>query len=136
MTLTVKVISPDQTVLNSTADEVILPSSTGQLGVLTDHAPLITALDAGVIRFRRDRDWATVAVSSGFAEIEDNEVAVLVRSAQLGVDIDAEAARTELTAAEERLAGIKEDDKQGKILAEQDLRLARARLQATTNVWF
>ncbi len=134
MTLTVKVISPDQTVLNSTADEVILPSSTGQLGVLTDHAPLITALDAGVIRFRRDREWATVAVSSGVADIEDNEVAVLVRSAQLGVDIDAEAARTELTAAEERLAGIKEDDKQGKILAEQDLRLARARLQATTNV--
>jgi len=134
MTLTVKVISPDQIVLNSTADEVILPSSTGQLGVLTDHAPLITALDAGVTRFRRDREWATVAVSNGFAEIEANEVAVLVRRAELGVDIDAEAARTELTAAEERLAGIKEDDKQGKILAEQDLRLARARLQATTNV--
>ncbi|MFN9649973.1 MAG: F0F1 ATP synthase subunit epsilon, partial [Pseudanabaena sp.] len=38
MTLTVKVISPDHTILDTVAEEVILPSSTGQLGILTGHA--------------------------------------------------------------------------------------------------
>ncbi len=48
MTLTVRVIAPDRTVWDENADEVILPSTTGQVGILTGHAPLLTALDTGV----------------------------------------------------------------------------------------
>ena len=61
MTLTVKVIAPDQTILDTVAEEVILPSSTGQLGILTDHAPLISALETGVLRFRKDKTWNAIA---------------------------------------------------------------------------
>ena len=49
MTLTVRVVSPDKTVWDATAEEVILPSTTGQLGILTGHAPLLTALDTAVM---------------------------------------------------------------------------------------
>ncbi|CAN1212280.1 ATP synthase F1 subunit epsilon [Tumidithrix helvetica PCC 7403] len=131
MTLTVKIISPGSTVLDAKAEEVILPSTTGQLGILTNHAPLVTALDIGVLRYRQDKAWAAIALTGGFAEIEDNEVTILVKSAQAGKDIDAETARNELTAAEQKLASLKEDDKQGKIQAEQAVKTARARLQAT-----
>lgn len=41
MTLTIRVISPDKTVWDGPADEVILPSTTGQLGVLSGHAPML-----------------------------------------------------------------------------------------------
>ncbi|NJK33831.1 MAG: F0F1 ATP synthase subunit epsilon [Oscillatoriales cyanobacterium SM2_2_1] len=131
MTLAIKVISPDRTVLDDTVEEVILPSTTGQLGILTDHAPLITALDIGVMRYRKDRDWQAIALLGGFAEVEENEVTVLVQSAQAGVDINPEKAREELTAAEQRYSRVAEGDRQGKILADKAVRLARARLQAT-----
>jgi len=115
MTLTVKVISPDHTILDTVAEEVILPSSTGQLGILTGHAPLISALETGVLRFRKDKAWAAVALTGGFAEVEENEVTVLVRNGELGSEINAEEARQELAKAEQDLANIKPDDKQGKI---------------------
>lgn len=132
MTLTVKVISPDTTILNASAEEVILPSTTGQLGILTNHVPLVTALDIGVMRFRQDKTWSAIALLGGFAEIEDNEVTILVNSAEAGSSINPEAARNDLAAAEKHFDEIKEDDKQGKIQAEQAVRRARARLQATS----
>jgi F-type H+-transporting ATPase subunit epsilon len=134
MTLTVKVIAPDQTILDTAAEEVILPSSSGQLGILTGHAPLISALETGVLRFRKDKAWAAIALTGGFAEVEEDEVTVLVRSGELGSTIDAEEARKKLADAEQALAGIKAEDKQGKIQAEQSLSLARARVQATTPI--
>jgi F-type H+-transporting ATPase subunit epsilon len=134
MTLTVKVIAPDQTILDTVAEEVILPSATGQLGILTDHAPLISALETGVLRFRKDKAWAAIALTGGFAEVEENEVTVLVRSGELGSAINPDDARKKLEEAEQALAGIKAEDKQGKIQAEQNVRTARARLQATTAI--
>ncbi len=134
MTLTVKVIAPDQTIVDTVAEEVILPSSSGQLGILTGHAPLISALETGVLRFRKDKAWAAIALTGGFAEVEENEVTVLVRSGELGSTINADEARKKLADAEQTLAGIKAEDKQGKIQAEQGLSLARARVQATTAI--
>ncbi len=134
MTLTVKVISPDQTLLDTVAEEVILPSATGQLGILTDHAPIISALETGVLRFRKDKVWSAIALTGGFAEVEENEVTVLVRSGELGSTINPEEARKKLDEAEQALASVKPEDKQGKIQAEQNLRTARARLQATTAI--
>ena len=43
MSLNVRVITPDKVVWDAVAEELILPSSTGQIGILTDHAPLLTA---------------------------------------------------------------------------------------------
>ena len=134
MTLTVKVIAPDLTIVDTVAEEVILPSSSGQLGILTGHAPLISALETGVLRFRKDKAWAAIALTGGFAEVEENEVTVLVRSGELGSTINADEARKKLEEAEQALASIKTEDKQGKIQAEQNLSIARARLQATTAI--
>lgn len=130
MTLTLKVISPEETVLDGTADEVILPSSTGQLGILTNHAPLTTVLEIGVLRFKTNNQWQAIALMGGVAEVEENEVTVLVNSAIAGSKVDAAEARKELEAAEKQLTAIKDGDKQGKIQAEQALKRAKAKLQA------
>jgi F-type H+-transporting ATPase subunit epsilon len=131
MTLILKVISPGETVLDGTADEVILPSFTGQLGILTNHAPLTTVLDIGVLRFKTNNQWQAIALMGGLAEVEENEVTVLVNAAIAGSKVDAAEARKELEAAEKHLAAIKDGDKQGKIQAEQALKRAKAKLQAT-----
>jgi F-type H+-transporting ATPase subunit epsilon len=132
MTLILKVISPGETVLDGTADEVILPSSTGQLGILTNHAPLTTVLDIGVLRFKTNNQWQAIALMGGVAEVEENEVTVLVNSAIAGSNVDAAEARKELETAEKHLSAIKDGDKQGKIQAEQAMKRAKAKLQATT----
>lgn len=134
MSLTVRVISPDKTVWDSQAEEVILPSTTGQLGILTDHAPMLTALDIGVMRVRPQKDWVAIALMGGFAEVENNEVTILVNGAERGETIDAETALQAYTAAEERLNKAATGTRQEQIQAKQALKRARARLQAAGGV--
>mgnify|MGYP006222962145 CR=1 FL=1 len=52
MSLTLRVLATDQNVFDGSADEVILPSTTGQLGILPGHISLLTAIDIGVLRVR------------------------------------------------------------------------------------
>ena len=72
MSLNIRVITPDRIVWDATAEEVILPSSTGQLGILKDHAPLLTALDIGVMRLKTAGNWTSIILVEGFAEVEKN----------------------------------------------------------------
>ena len=131
MTLTVRVIAPDKTVWDGTADEVILPSVTGQLGILSGHASLLTALDTAVMRVKSGKDkWTPIALMGGFAEIDNDEVTVLVNGAELGEKIDREQAQTEFTAAEQKLATVTVGNSQELIQANQAFKRARARLQA------
>jgi F-type H+-transporting ATPase subunit epsilon len=132
MVLTVRVIAPDKTVWDSSAEEVILPSTTGQLGILSGHAPLLTALETGVMRVRSaDKTWVPIALMGGFAEVENNEVTVLVNGAERGDSIDREAARAAYTGAESRYSQLQAStNKQEQIQATQALKRARARLQA------
>ena len=131
MTLTVRVVAPDKTVWDAAAEEVVLPSTTGQLGILTGHAPLLTALDTGVMRVRANKDWVAIALMGGFAEIENNEVTILVNGAERGDKIDKEAARSAFSQAESRFNQVQtSENRQEKIQATQALKRARARFQA------
>jgi F-type H+-transporting ATPase subunit epsilon len=132
MTLTVRVISPDKTVWDATAEEVILPSTTGQMGILSGHAPLLTALDTAVMRVRpsRNQDWVAIALMGGFAEVENDEVTILVNGAERGDKIDLEAARTAYTQAQARVNQATNANRQDQIQATQALKRARARFQA------
>ena len=128
MSLNVRVITPDQTVWDAPADEVILPSSTGQVGILSDHAPLLTALDIGVMRLKTDGNWASIVLMEGFAEVEDNKVTILCNGAEEGSSIDASTAQAEL----EKVTLLVDEatTKKEKIEATIELRKAKARLQA------
>ncbi len=131
MSLTVRVIAPDRTVWDASAEEVILPSTTGQLGILTGHAPLLTAVDIGVMRVRAGKDWQNIALMGGFAEVESNEVTVLVNGAERSDTIDADAARAEYTEAQARLEKVAQsDNRQEQIQAAQAFKKARARYQS------
>ncbi len=131
MTLTVRVIAPDKTVWDAQAEEVILPSTTGQLGILSGHAPLMTALDVGVMRVRPQKDWVSIALMGGFAEVENDEVTILVRGAERGDTINQAQARADYEKAQADLNNIASDDRRGLLQARQALSRARARLQAS-----
>ena len=132
MTLTVRVISPDKIVWDAEADEVVLPSTTGQLGVLSGHAPMLTALDIGVMRVRANKNanWQAIALLGGFAEVDEDEVTILVNGAERGDSIKLEESRTAFNDAQTRLNQVTQEDLQGKIQATKELKRARARFQA------
>jgi F-type H+-transporting ATPase subunit epsilon len=132
MTLTLRVLAPDQSIYDGTADEVILPSLTGQMGILTGHVTMLTALDSGVVRVREGSSWASIAVMGGFAEVEDNAVTVLVNAAELGSSIDAAAAEAGFEAAKQAAATFEgKPSSPEKVKAQQNLSQARARLLAS-----
>ncbi len=132
MTLTVRVVAPDKTVWDATAEEVILPSTTGQVGILSGHAPLLTALDTAVMRVRpsSNKEWVAIALMGGFAEVENNEVTILVNGAERGDTINLETARTAYTQAEANLNQSANANRQEQIQANQAFKRARARFQA------
>ena len=132
MSLTLRVLAPDQSVFDGSADEVILPSTTGQLGILPGHVSLLTALDFGVLRVREGGAWKAIALQGGFAEVESDEVTVLVNAAELGSTINADAANRELEAATSAAAPFEgQAPSTEKLKAQQELARARARVQAT-----
>ena len=132
MSLTLRVLAPDQSVFDGTADEVILPSTTGQLGILPGHVSLLTALDFGVLRVREGNGWQAIALQAGFAEVDADEVTVLVNAAELGSSINTDVASKELDAATAALAKFEgQPSSTEKIKAQQELARARARVQAS-----
>ena len=128
MSLNVRVITPDTVVWDALADELILPSSTGQIGILTNHAPLLTALDIGVMRLKSDAGWTSIVLMEGFAEVEENKVTILCNGAEEGSSIDLKTAQEEL----EKVTLLVDEatTKKEKIEATIELRRAKARLQA------
>ena len=132
MTLTLRVLAPDKSVFDDTADEIILPSTTGLLGVLPGHISMVTAIDFGVLRVLRNGNWDSIALTGGFAEVESNEVTVLVNKAEMGKNIDSVQAETELEQAKNQLSQTQDKETSTeKIKAKEALNKAKAWFQAS-----
>ena len=132
MSLTIRVLAPNQSVFDAKADEVIIPSTTGLLGILPGHISLVTAVDIGVMRVCTNGAWNSIALMGGFAEVEADDVTVLVNGAEMGNDIDSIEAESELEkakAALNQLEGQKVSTE--RIKAQEEFNRARARVQAS-----
>lgn len=101
-----EVITPDRVVLSrKDITSVVAPGVEGYLGVLRNHAPLMTELAIGRIDFHCvDGSRDEMAVSGGFMEVIDNTVTILAETAELSGEIDVERAREAARRAEDRLA--------------------------------
>nr|YP_010020340.1 ATP synthase epsilon chain [Ulva australis]QHD45045.1 ATP synthase epsilon chain [Ulva pertusa]QOK35259.1 ATP synthase epsilon chain [Ulva australis]BBO58650.1 ATP synthase epsilon chain [Ulva australis] len=125
MSLQICIMTPDTIFWDEEAEEIILPTNTGQMGVLSKHAPLITALDIGVMSIRQDNSWNRFALMNGFASIQNDKVTILVNSAESKQTIDSNEAENEFLEAQERVnKAVDEKEKVEAILA---FKRARAR---------
>ncbi|XTZ20736.1 MAG: ATP synthase F1 subunit epsilon [cyanobacterium endosymbiont of Rhopalodia fuxianensis] len=135
MTLQVCVITTDRIVWNGTVKEVILPSTSGQLGILSGHAPLLTALDIGVMKIRTDKNWKNLVVMGGFAEVDHDILKILVNSAEVDDKINKEEAQVEFSRAQTHLEQAnKGNNRLEQVKASQAFKRARARLQASGGI--
>ena len=74
MGVKIKVISPEKMIWDTEAEEIVLPSITGGLGILTNHAPLVTVLQTGLLKKREKNGWLPLILWGGVAQIENNEM--------------------------------------------------------------
>nr|YP_009437877.1 ATP synthase CF1 epsilon subunit [Tibetia liangshanensis]YP_010010755.1 ATP synthase CF1 epsilon subunit [Tibetia himalaica]ATG33786.1 ATP synthase CF1 epsilon subunit [Tibetia liangshanensis]QOI00374.1 ATP synthase CF1 epsilon subunit [Tibetia himalaica] len=130
MTLNLCVLTPNRIVWNSEVKEIILSTNSGQIGVLSNHAPIATAVDIGILRIRLNDQyqWLTMALMGGFARIGNNQVTILVNDAEKSSDIDPQEAQQTLKIAEANLN--KAEGKRQTIEANLALRRARTRVEA------
>lgn len=103
MSLQVQIMTPDRIFLKEEAEELILPTNTGQIGILKNHAPIITALDIGVMLIRSKNEWVPIALMGGFALVKQNQVTVLVNEAESSETIDPQEVENSYNSAKEKL---------------------------------
>ena len=100
-----EVVTPERIALSDEVEFLVVPGAEGELGVLMNHAPMVAGLRIGILRyFNKDGDQRHVAISGGFMEVLDNDVKVLVETAEHGAEIDILRAKAAKERAEKRLA--------------------------------
>jgi len=118
--ITLRVVTPERVVLDTTATSVIFPGLDGSTGVLKGHAPLVSALGVGELVFRDEAGQVTgLFVAGGFAEVRNNTVRIVTEASEPPTEIDLERAEVAAKRARRRI-----DETQA--LPGEDFDLARA----------
>lgn len=123
-----EVVTPYGTVVETDADEVTANGALGEFGVLPGHAPFLTSLKIGELCYKNDGVAACMALNWGYFEIRDDQIIVLVETAEHANEIDIERAKAARARAEEALKQLSQEDKQYKVY-ETALERALIRMQ-------
>ena len=121
MPLLLEIVTPERLAYSDQVDEVIVPGSEGELGILPHHAPLLATLGVGELRYRTGGTEELFAIAGGFVQVRPDKVVVMAETADMASEIDLEKAHEARREAERALeTGYHEA---------ADLAVARAQLQ-------
>jgi F-type H+-transporting ATPase subunit epsilon len=131
-TLTLRVITPEKIALDQSVTSVRLPGVDGSIGVLPRHAPMVAALEAGLVHWKDGGAEHVLFVSGGFAEVRGETLRIVCEAGEKPEEIDEERARAAEKRARERInAGRAAVGEPIDLLrAEASLRRALMRLRA------
>lgn len=103
-TMILEIITAEEQLYGGEVDMVVAPGADGQLGVLPDHAPLMTMLQPGELLIRKDGNDTYMVVTGGFMEVIGNKLTILADAAERSEEIDEARAQAAMERARERLA--------------------------------
>lgn len=129
MPLNLQIVTAEKVVFNEEVDSLVAPGADGVLGILPRHAPLLTGLKAGELRYKRKGEETTLVVGGGFMEVLNNKVIVLADSAERSEDIDIERAQAARQTAEQTLQNRGQLTPETLAAAEASLRRALVRIE-------
>ena len=104
------VVTRERKIIDAQVDEVILPASDGEIGVLPGHTPLLAMLRIGQLRYRTGTKVERLVISWGFAEVLPDRVIVLAERGFLPEEINRAEAEQERIAAEKEIAYLSSHD--------------------------
>ena len=102
--LFLEVVTPEGVVVSQETDMVLAPGTEGEFGVLPGHVLFLSGIIPGEMRFNSGAETISLTVTTGFAEVSDDKVSILVDAAEKGTEVDIERARQAVERARERLA--------------------------------
>lgn len=123
-----EIVTPAKMVVSESVDSVTVPTRKGEIGILANHAPLISTLRSGVLSYRKDGETEEMVISGGFVEVSMDKVSVLADIAERSAEVDVEKARAEKGDAEKILGAWKGSEEEFEVELER-LEKAQARLQ-------
>ena len=127
--LTLEIVTPERMAFKGVVEEVTIPGTEGEFGVLRGHASLLSSVDVGELSFTRDHKKTRYAVNTGYAEVTASKVTVLVETAERSDQIDLERARRAKERAEELMGKIPKEDAEF-----EKIRLALLRAMTRLNI--
>jgi F-type H+-transporting ATPase subunit epsilon len=129
MTIRCEIVSQDHLVFEGDADIVILPGIAGEMGILPNHAPLLSTLGMGIIKVRLGDEEEIFTVTGGVVEVQPDLVTILADASENIAEIDIARAEAAKKRAEEILAqGPPEEDLDEYLALEAALRRSNLRL--------
>lgn len=118
-----RIITPERMIFDGEADRIITRIADGEIGVLVDHAPVVSTVAIGDVRIHRDNEVSVFATSDGFFKVSENLVLVLVEEAVPAEEIDIDAAEDRIEAIEQEEVGSEDDpEAEERALEDQDRR--------------
>jgi len=130
MSIRCEIVSQDRTVFEGDADIVIVPGEAGELGILPNHAPLLSTLRMGVIKVRTGEVEQDFTVSGGIIEVQPDIITVLADAAENVDEIDVSRAEAAKRRVEEILAKGPPPDTDEYLAMEAALKRSNLRLEA------
>ena len=121
--ITLEVVTPEKMVFSGKVDEVTLPGTEGEFGVLRGHEPFLTSVDIGELYFLTGGKKYYYAVNTGYAEVTGSKVTVLIETAERADAIDKDRA---IKAKETATASLAQLNKEHEDYEKMRLALARA----------
>ena len=130
--LILSIVTPEKLLVSEEVDQVNVPGSEGDLGILYDHAPILTNLRSGQLSYEKEGETIALVVSGGYLEVTDNRITILAETGEFLHEIDRERAERAQAQAEELLdkTDISEEEF---IEAQKKLFRAIARLENSEN---
>ena len=126
-TMQFEIVTAEGVLYSDEVDGIVAPGIDGELGVLPNHASLLTVLKPGELRILKGNEETDVVVTGGFLEVLDNKVTVLADAAERSEEIDIARAEEAIARAQERVASSTSDMDLARALA--SIRRGEARLQ-------
>ena len=130
--LILSIVTPEKQLVSEEVDQVNLPGTEGDLGILHDHAPILTLLRTGKLSYEKEGETTVLVVSGGYLEVTDNRVTILAETGEFLHEIDRERAERAHSEAEKKLGEIDISEEEY-IETQKKLFRAIARLENSEN---
>lgn len=123
------IVTPEKKVFDAEVESVTIPTASGEVGLLANHAPIVSALRPGILSYTLKGSVEKLVIAGGFVEMNNNKVSVLTDAAETATEIDIESARAAREAAEKELAANASSAIELTEVTREQLEAANARIQ-------
>ena len=114
--LMLEIVTPEKMTFSGEVEEVTIPGTEGEFGVLRGHEAFLSSVDIGELNFVQDNKKTHYAVNTGYAEVTANKVTILIETAERSDQIDKDRALKAKDNAENRLSQMTKEDVEYEIM--------------------